>query len=78
MFENTADPKFRILEAQPNEPVARVAWTFSVGVFGKVVDIDGTTRLEFADDGRVLHHRDYWDASELYEQIPVAGSILGS
>ena len=77
MFENTDDPKFSILETQSNEPVAWVAWTFSVGVFGKVVDIDGMTRLEFADDGRVLHHRDYWDASELYEQIPLAGRIFG-
>jgi len=77
MFENTDDPKFRILESQSNEPVAWVAWTFSVGVFGKVVDIDGMTRLEFADDGRVLYHRDYWDASQLYEQIPIAGRIIG-
>ena len=77
MFDNTVDPKFRILDTQSSEPLAWVSWTFSVGVFGKVVDIDGMTRFEFAEDGRVLYHRDYWDASQLYEQIPIAGRIIG-
>ena len=41
-------------------------------------DVRTTSALfEFAEDGHVLYHPDYWDASQLYEQIAVAGRILG-
>ncbi|MFM8557948.1 MAG: hypothetical protein ACKODG_17565, partial [Betaproteobacteria bacterium] len=38
--------------------------------------IRGATWLEFDDEGRVTLHRDYWDAAEeLYEKLPVIGSM---
>jgi hypothetical protein len=31
----------------------------------------------FAPDGRVIRHRDYWDAAqELYEKMPVIGGLM--
>lgn len=39
--------------------------------------IRGTTHLVFTDSGLVSLHRDYWDAAqELYEKLPVVGSLM--
>lgn len=39
--------------------------------------IYGATHLVFAADGRVGYHRDYWDAAEeLYEKMPLLGSLM--
>lgn len=39
--------------------------------------IHGATHLERGPDGRILVHRDYWDAAEeLYEKLPVVGSLM--
>jgi len=37
----------------------------------------GGSHLVFAADGLVTLHRDYWDAAEeLYEKLPVVGSVM--
>jgi steroid Delta-isomerase len=39
--------------------------------------VRGTSHLRFAPDGRVNYHRDYWDAAqELYEKLPLLGSLM--
>ncbi len=39
--------------------------------------VHGTSHLRFAPDGRVIYHRDYWDAAEeLYEKLPLVGSLM--
>jgi hypothetical protein len=39
--------------------------------------IRGASHVRFASDGRVAYHRDYWDAAEeLYEKLPVVGSLM--
>lgn len=39
----------------------------------------GITHLRFDADGRIVYHRDYWDASgALAEFVPLVGSILRS
>lgn len=39
--------------------------------------IRGATHIRFAADGRVEFHRDYWDAAEeLYEKLPVLGTLM--
>ena len=47
---------------------------FHKGVQQTVV---GGSHLVLADDGRIRFHRDYWDAAEeLYEKLPVVGSLM--
>lgn len=47
---------------------------FHKGVQQTVV---GGSHLVLADDGRIQLHRDYWDAAEeLYEKLPVVGSLM--
>jgi hypothetical protein len=39
--------------------------------------IHGVTHLCFDTDGLVCLHRDYWDpAEELYERLPIIGSLM--
>ncbi len=39
--------------------------------------IRGGSHLQFAPDGRIYVHRDYWDAAEeLYEKLPVLNQLM--
>lgn len=39
--------------------------------------IQGATQVFFNAEGRVVSHRDYWDAAEeLYEKLPVIGVLM--
>jgi hypothetical protein len=39
--------------------------------------VRGGSHLLLAGDGRIRSHRDYWDAAEeLYEKLPVVGSLM--
>lgn len=54
-------------------------WTFTArhSVL-KQIKVEGVTRIELADDGRIAAHVDYWDSDSAFmAKIPVAGSIVG-
>ncbi len=39
--------------------------------------VQGTSHLRFSPDGKISFHRDYWDAAEeLYEKLPLVGSLM--
>jgi len=39
--------------------------------------VRGGSHLVLAPDGRITHHRDYWDAAEeLYEKLPWIGGLM--
>lgn len=39
--------------------------------------IRGSSHLKLGADGRITWHRDYWDAAEeLYEKLPLLGSLM--
>lgn len=39
--------------------------------------IRGSSHLKFNEAGQVVYHRDYWDAAEeLYEKLPLLGSLM--
>jgi len=81
MFRVLEAPRFVVLETVQQGAAAFLVWDFhyTVHVLGRPRRgrIHGATHLRFADDGRVLLHRDYWDAAEeLYEQLPLLGTVL--
>jgi len=76
MFEVTQQPVFRITATQMEASSAWVNWTFDFHLRGKPISIDGMTHLDFASDGRVMVHRDYWDALDLLVELPLLGAIL--
>ncbi|EKB27570.1 nuclear transport factor 2 family protein [Aeromonas dhakensis] len=44
---------------------------------GAPVAVEGATRLEFDETGKVCLHRDYFDmGAMLYEQLPLLGSVV--
>ena len=75
MFETTSNPVFRISETQLVDNTAWVSWVFEFGLRGKGLAIEGSTRLRFASDGRVIEHRDFWDATDLFDELYLVGTI---
>ena len=81
MFAQVAEPRFVILDALENGASAFLTWEFLFRMkrfdTATLQTIRGATHLKFAADGRVCCHRDYWDAAEeLYEKLPVVGSLM--
>lgn len=75
MFATTEEPRFLIQDVHTTGETAWVSWVFDFRLYAKELSIEGVTRLEFASDGRVLEHRDYWDALDLFGQLPLLGRI---
>ncbi len=80
MYLQVAQPRFEIREHLLQGQQAFIVWDFYFGLQRKpdqLICIHGSSHLRFADDGRVIYHRDYWDvAEELYEKLPVLGSLM--
>jgi hypothetical protein len=42
-----------------------------------VQTIHGSSHVRFDANGRVIYHRDYWDAAnELYAKLPIIGTLM--
>lgn len=80
MFVQVEAPRFVVTSHMVQGDQAFMTWDFLFCMRSKPMIeqcIRGATHLRFAADGRVCLHRDYWDAAEeLYEKIPVLGSLM--
>ncbi|GAB4216504.1 MAG: nuclear transport factor 2 family protein [Rhodoferax sp.] len=81
MFTALEAPRFRVIDCVSQGRQAFVTWDFSFSVRrfrgGQPQCIHGATQWVFDDTGRVLLHRDYWDAAEeLYEKLPLLGALM--
>jgi steroid Delta-isomerase len=79
MFIKVTAPRFVIVSVIEGDNEAFLSWDFFLTFKGETAPrkIHGATHLKFAIDGRIASHRDYWDAAEeLYEKLPVIGSIM--
>ncbi len=80
MFANLEQPRFVIRDVVVQDAQCFLTWDFRFGQkrMGRGEQcIHGGSHLRFAHDGRVLHHRDYWDAAEeLYEKLPLIGGLM--
>ena len=78
-FDKLPGARFRVTQRFPggtHTPVeqAMIVWEmdFVMPFTRKATTICGSTHLVFDAQGRVTHHRDYWDAAEeLYARLPV-------
>jgi ketosteroid isomerase-like protein len=80
MFSQVDAPRFVVLEAVAQDGQAFITWEFRFRMRrwrkGEQC-IRGCSQLHFAADGRICRHRDWWDAAEeLYEKLPVLGSLM--
>lgn len=81
MFVNLRHPRFVITRyiAQGNDCFLTWNFYFSQDRMGAGAEqkIAGATHLVFTAEGQIGLHRDYWDAAEeLYEKLPVVGSLM--
>ena len=81
MFEQVGSPRFHVIGAMQVGTGAFLIWEFRFRFkrfdTRSVQTIRGASHLDFAADGRVARHRDYWDAAEeLYEKLPLVGTLM--
>ncbi len=81
MFRQVAEPRFKVLERVVDANGAVLVWDFfyRVGASGqgKTEVIRGVSHLKFDLEGKVIWHRDYWDAAEeLYAKLPIIGFLV--
>jgi steroid Delta-isomerase len=80
MFTALDGPRFVIRDVVQQGDQCFLTWDFHFRMKRFARDlpcIRGATQLHFAPDGRIAHHRDWWDAAEeLYEKLPVVGALM--
>ena len=81
MFENLAEPRFVVKQRLVDGAQVFLVWEmhFRFKRFDTTSAqvIRGGSHLLLAADGRIQDHRDYWDAAEeLYEKLPLVGSLM--
>jgi hypothetical protein len=81
MFGQVTEPQFVVTEKVADANGAMLAWEFRFRMKlwrkGETQVIRGVSHLKFDAEGKVCYHRDYWDAAEeLYEKLPLIGSIV--
>ncbi len=79
MFQRLDAPRFVVQRRVVDGAHAMLVWDFFFRFRAEAQErcIHGATHLQFGPDGRILLHRDYWDAAEeLYEKLPVLGSLM--
>ena len=77
MFATVEAPRFVINTRIVQHAEAMLGWDFHLRLRGREIVISGVTHLRFDAAGRVVLHRDYWDAAEeLYEHLPVVGAAM--
>ncbi len=81
MFATLRAPRFIVTGRVVQRDQAFLTWEFHFYFqrWNKQTEqcVLGASHLEFNPDGLVVLHRDYWDAAEeLYEKLPVLGSLM--
>lgn len=80
MYRALAEPRFEVLQAVVQGDDCFLVWDFRFR-FRRFDDaaqcVRGTSHLQLDARGRIVMHRDYWDtAEELYEKLPVVGTLM--
>jgi len=83
MFRQVAEPRFSIIDRVVDENGALLVWEFHYRTkqWGsrRTQIIRGATHLRLNAEGKVIWHRDYWDAAEeLYAKLPLIGWLIRS
>jgi limonene-1,2-epoxide hydrolase len=81
MYVSLENPRFIVTGRIVQGAQCFLTWEFRFGFRrfkqGEAQCILGGSHLVLNDEGRITLHRDYWDAAEeLYEKLPVVGSLM--
>jgi hypothetical protein len=80
MFSQVNNPRFLINSVLEDDQHASLTWDFRFEFKSSPQHseiIRGCTWFTFNDHDLITEHRDYWDAAEeLYEKLPLIGSLM--
>jgi hypothetical protein len=80
MFDALQAPRFIVRDVLVEGDQCFLTWDFrfTLARLGPLEQcIHGGSHLRLSEDGRISLHRDYWDAAEeLYEKLPVVGTLM--
>jgi steroid delta-isomerase len=77
MFDHLQLARFTIKRIVAQGPEAFMVWDFNFSLRNRQMQIHGCTHFVLDSTGRIVLHRDYWDAAEeLYEKLPLLGYFL--
>jgi steroid delta-isomerase len=80
MFTQVDEPRFVIGSRFVGDDGVMLLWDFHFRTRGRrpqAICVRGTSHLRFDTEGKVVLHRDYWDAAEeLYAKLPVLGALM--
>lgn len=81
MFATLDRPRFTVTQHIAQGEQAFLVWEFRFRMRRWRPEVEqcihGATLVRFDAQGRVVLHRDYWDAAqELYEKLPVLGGLM--
>lgn len=77
MFETLEGPRFTVRQVVGGGANCVLTWDFDTRLRGRPLRIHGASHLHFDAAGRILSHRDYWDAAEeLYAKLPLLGGLM--
>ena len=81
MFVQLEQPRFVVTNQVLQGQQCFLTWEFRFGFkgfkTGQTQTILGASHLALNEAGLITLHRDYWDAAEeLYEKLPVVGSLM--
>lgn len=81
MYVSLYEPHFVVTNTVTQDDQCFLVWDFKFRFkrFDTVTlqTVRGCSHLQLTLDGRIAHHRDYWDvAEELYEKLPLIGTLM--
>ena len=77
MFASVDGPRFAVTTRIVDGDQAMLGWNFHLRLRGRDIVVRGVSHLRFDAGGKVVLHRDYWDAAEeLYAKQPLLGSLM--
>jgi hypothetical protein len=81
MFVSLVSPRFIITGQIVQGQQCFLTWEFRFKFKNFKQDVEqtilGGSHLQFSEQGLITLHRDYWDAAEeLYEKLPLVGSLM--
>lgn len=78
MYQRLDDPRFVVTGRIIDGAQCCLTWDFHFRFRATATAqcIHGASHLVLAGDGRIRSQRDYWDAAELYEKLPLLGGVM--
>ncbi|CCG41801.1 nuclear transport factor 2 family protein [Magnetospirillum molischianum] len=74
MLRDLGTPSFVVLDWAMGAKGGYLRWDFAATIAGQRLSIEGMSEVGFTPEGRVVFHRDHWDAGgQVYARMPLLG-----